>query len=194
MNQRLGFHNDCFLADNTDQGTYLDAEFDYPYLGNGESDLDPLFPVVVPSADHLLLWTTQKRFTQRWAERLAPLGLALSAIPTREEQPWPSSLVRTQLYNSLGCTDQRLSALGPSGFHWRYLHIGYNADVINKWKEQGCFDDITKQLGYRLLLSPSATHTYTSAVRPGTYRSLCIIERRRHVSLPPKDAASMCRW
>jgi len=53
------------------------------------------------------------------------------------------------------------------GFHWKYLNIGYNELVINTWKSEGCFSDITQRLGYRLLLSPSATHTYTSAVRPG---------------------------
>jgi hypothetical protein len=62
--------------------------------------------------------------------------------------------------------------LAFAGFHWKYLNLGYNEDVITTWKNEGCFSDITQRLGYRLRLSPTATHNYTSAVRPGTPSTL----------------------
>ena len=37
-------------------------------------------------------------------------------------------------------------------YHWTYLHDGYNQDVLNRWKKDGCFDEIEKNLGYRLVL------------------------------------------
>lgn len=37
-------------------------------------------------------------------------------------------------------------------YHWTYLHDGYNQDVLNRWKRDGCFDEIEKNLGYRLVL------------------------------------------
>jgi hypothetical protein len=39
--------------------------------------------------------------------------------------------------------------------------------VISTWKAEGCYNNITQRLGYRLLLSPTATHSFTGAVRPG---------------------------
>ena len=37
-------------------------------------------------------------------------------------------------------------------FHWTYLNIGYNADVIKGFKDGGCFDEIKNKLGYRFEL------------------------------------------
>ncbi|MBP5637791.1 MAG: DUF4832 domain-containing protein [Bacteroidales bacterium] len=37
-------------------------------------------------------------------------------------------------------------------YHWTYLNIGYNTSVINRWKTQGCYDEITRRLGYRIVL------------------------------------------
>lgn len=69
-------------------------------------------------------------------------------------------------------------------FHWKYLNIGYNELVINTWKSEGCFSNITQRLGYRLLLSPSATHTYTSAVRPGRRFDVSLVIENEGFSAP----------
>ena len=37
-------------------------------------------------------------------------------------------------------------------YHWTYLHNGYNIEVLNRWKTDGCFDEIKARLGYRLVL------------------------------------------
>ncbi|MBC7499600.1 MAG: DUF4832 domain-containing protein, partial [Herminiimonas sp.] len=55
-------------------------------------------------------------------------------------------------------------------FHWSYLNIGYNTTVLNAWKNQGCFTDVQKKLGYRFALqngsfSPSAKPSGAFAVK-----------------------------
>ena len=37
-------------------------------------------------------------------------------------------------------------------YHFTYLHIGYHPDVLKRWKEEKCFEDVDKRLGYRLVL------------------------------------------
>ena len=37
-------------------------------------------------------------------------------------------------------------------YHWTYLHDGYNQQVLSRWRTDGCFDEIEKNLGYRLVL------------------------------------------
>jgi len=37
-------------------------------------------------------------------------------------------------------------------YHWTYLHDGYNQDVLNRWKKDGCYNEIQRNLGYRLVL------------------------------------------
>ena len=37
-------------------------------------------------------------------------------------------------------------------YHWTYLHDGYNQEVLSRWKSDGCFNEIEKNLGYRFVL------------------------------------------
>ena len=37
-------------------------------------------------------------------------------------------------------------------YHWTYLHRDYNKDVLNSWREDGVWDDVCRQLGFRLVL------------------------------------------
>jgi hypothetical protein len=46
-----------------------------------------------------------------------------------------------------------------ASLHWSLLHEGYNADVIAKWKTQGCFPEIQARLGYRLQLQNATLST-----------------------------------
>ena len=46
-------------------------------------------------------------------------------------------------------------------YHWTYLNISYNTKVLDKWKNGGCYNEVKKRLGYRIVLekllhSPSA--------------------------------------
>ena len=57
-------------------------------------------------------------------------------------------------------------------YHWTYLNSGWNEDVTNRWKTDGCSDEIADRLGYRLVLkdayytaSPVAGETFDLALR-----------------------------
>jgi hypothetical protein len=41
-------------------------------------------------------------------------------------------------------------------YHFSYLHIGYHPQVLSRWKQQNCFDEVDKRLGYRLVLRDAA--------------------------------------
>lgn len=52
-------------------------------------------------------------------------------------------------------------------FHWSYLNIDYNNSVLNVWRDQGCFDDVELNLGYRFILDEATTE---STIHPdGTF-------------------------
>lgn len=37
-------------------------------------------------------------------------------------------------------------------FHWSYLNYDFYRPDIDRWKTEGCFDEISKRLGYRYRL------------------------------------------
>lgn len=41
-------------------------------------------------------------------------------------------------------------------YHWTYLNDAYHRGVMNEWTSEGCFEDIKKRLGYRLVLKGAA--------------------------------------
>lgn len=43
-------------------------------------------------------------------------------------------------------------------YHWTYLNIGYNTSVLGRWKDQGCYSEVQRRLGYRIVLE-SIKHT-----------------------------------
>jgi hypothetical protein len=57
------------------------------------------------------------------------------------------------------------TALGElERFHWSYLNMNYNQDVLSRWVTDGCMDEVKRRLGYRLSLQEGM---YTRAVSPG---------------------------
>ena len=48
-------------------------------------------------------------------------------------------------------------------FHWSYLNIDYNRQVLNEWDNQGCFDEVELRLGYRFKMIAG---TFTTETRP----------------------------
>lgn len=50
-------------------------------------------------------------------------------------------------------------------YHWTYLHSGYNTQVLNRWKKDGCMDEIKARLGYRLILE-RVTYAEVKAGQP----------------------------
>ncbi|MFN3763203.1 MAG: DUF4832 domain-containing protein, partial [Anaerolineae bacterium] len=48
--------------------------------------------------------------------------------------------------------------------HWTALNEAYHPDVIRSWREQGCYDEIRRRLGYRLSLLEAA---FPAKIHPG---------------------------
>ncbi len=44
------------------------------------------------------------------------------------------------------------SVLEMNKLHINYLNLDYNKKVLDRWKEQGCFDEIRRRIGYRFVL------------------------------------------
>ncbi len=47
-----------------------------------------------------------------------------------------------------------------AAYHWTYLNIDYNKSVHKVWKNGGCWDEITRRLGYRIVME-KVLHTPT---------------------------------
>jgi hypothetical protein len=47
-------------------------------------------------------------------------------------------------------------------YHWTYLNSEYHGKVINRWRNDGCMDEIERRLGYRLALT-DVYHTEAAA-------------------------------
>jgi hypothetical protein len=45
-------------------------------------------------------------------------------------------------------------------YHWTYLNISYNTKVLSRWKTGGCYDEVKRRLGYRLVVD-KIYHTET---------------------------------
>ena len=48
-------------------------------------------------------------------------------------------------------------------FHWSYLNVDYNTDVLDAWETQGCWDNIIRKLGYRLRLTEATIQNQARA-------------------------------
>lgn len=48
-------------------------------------------------------------------------------------------------------------------FHWDYLNSGFHSGVLNRWRDQGCYDEIARRLGYRLGLQTAAVTAEVNA-------------------------------
>ena len=51
-------------------------------------------------------------------------------------------------------------------YHWTYLNKSYNRTVLDRWKNDGCMDEIERRLGYRLSLA-DVYHTPTAEISSG---------------------------
>lgn len=54
--------------------------------------------------------------------------------------------------------------------HWSYLNINYHTGVLNTWKTEGCFDEASVRLGYRLVLQNGFFTPKRKAKAGGDYR------------------------
>ncbi|MFC7519114.1 DUF4832 domain-containing protein, partial [Herbaspirillum sp. GCM10030257] len=51
-----------------------------------------------------------------------------------------------------------------SQFHWSYLNLDYHKQVLDGFRNQGCFEQIKQKLGYRFALESGS---YSSSAKPG---------------------------
>lgn len=81
---------------------------------------------------------------------------------------------------------------GPSirdmeDYHWTYLNISYNTKVLSVWKKGGCYDEVKRRLGYRLVLDSVKHSAEPVAGEPYT---LVLYMKNAGFSAPqnPRDA------
>lgn len=103
---RTGHHNDCFLANVTDEGTY-----------DPEEKLEEF-----------------KKYLEKSTLYTATGGETCQATPEQH---------RTDCQTALNEMEQ---------FHWSYLNYDFYAPDITRWKDEGCYNEISKRLGYRYRL------------------------------------------
>lgn len=72
-------------------------------------------------------------------------------------------------------------------YHWTYLNISYNTDVLKKWKNGNCYDEVKRRLGYRLVVD-KLLHTEKPVA--GEPYSVVLYMRNAGFSAPqnPRDA------
>lgn len=73
-----------------------------------------------------------------------------------------------QQYNGEDVCNCTASIKNMEDYHWTYLNISYNTKVLSKWKSGGCYDEVKRRLGYRIVLE-KALHT-ASAVAGEPYK------------------------
>lgn len=92
---------------------------------------------------------------------------------------WKDYVERLTTYTPMGgetCNVDRQRNACPvaleelARFHYSYLNRDYNKSVYGIWKEQGCFDEIDRRLGYRLTLIQATLPRRAAPGRPLTVR------------------------
>ena len=106
---RVGHHNDCFLANDTDAGTYS------------------------PEARGAAF----KDYLEELTRFSAMGGETCQATPALQRSDCETTLAEL------------------ARFRWDYLNIDFWDGAINRWKSEGCFEEISKRLGYRYTLTQS---------------------------------------
>jgi len=102
---KIGHHNDCFLVDETNYGTYgSNVEFWKDYVADDS--------------------------------KYAPVGGETCGINSSKDE-------------YLSNCDNAVAEM--KYLQYSYLNNVYHSDVLNKWKEQGCYEEIKENLGYRLV-------------------------------------------
>jgi len=104
LHAKMGHHNDCFLVDETDAGTYMDENISFwkEYVAN------------------------DTYFTAMGGETCGE-------------------------GNNESFSDCNNTLLELKKLHFSFLNDNYHPDVLQKWKDQGCYDYIKTYLGYYLV-------------------------------------------
>jgi hypothetical protein len=114
---RVGHHDDCFMATETDAGTYHYDDVDL-WKAYVEEDT---------------------RFTVRGGDHC-------SARPEEDRGDCTNTMAELE------------------SMHWTYLGVNDSLPHFENWKEEGCFDELKRRMGYRFRLIEA---DLPPAVRPG---------------------------
>ncbi len=114
---RVGFHNDCFLANQSDAGTY-------------KPDLAAL-----------------ANYTSKTTPFVAVGGETCQVTPTEHRSDCPTA------------------EADLARFNWSYLNASFYTPDIDRWRQEGCYDRIAQNLGYRLQLVRSSFPTQVPPAR-----------------------------
>jgi hypothetical protein len=68
-----------------------------------------------------------------------------------------------------------------AALHWSYLNSGYHGGVLDRWAADGCYDEIDRRLGYRLV---AESIEYPPQVEPGTALAGQLIVHNRGFAAP----------
>lgn len=71
-------------------------------------------------------------------------------------------------------------------YHWTYLNAGYNTSVLDRWKTDGCFEEVERRLGYRLSLAEAA---YTRTPSAGSDFNIVLSIRNTGYAAPMNPRA-----
>ena len=75
-------------------------------------------------------------------------------------------------------------------YHWTYLHDGYNREVLNRWSNDGCLDEIRSHLGYRLVL----TDVHYEAIEAGKPCKVTIRLQNKGYAAPMNPREAWLVW
>ena len=103
---KLGHHNDCFLASDTDYGTYSNDD--------GDDGIDFWRDYVINDTKY------------------SPVG--------------GETCIDNDTYTNCDNALEELELFG-----WSYINESYNLDVLQRWKDEGCYQEIKENLGYKLV-------------------------------------------
>jgi len=121
---RTAFHNDCFLSNESDAGTYPSDRRE-----ELQAYLDQATPTIAVGGE-----TCQVTLEQH----------------------------RTDCATALAELDR---------FNWDYLNVGFYIPDLDRWRTEGCFDEIERRLGYRFQMIDASTN---ATVSPGSILSVSV--------------------
>jgi hypothetical protein len=166
----VGLHNDCFMTTTSDMGTYCNfddcdpSDDDCPNFANVDDDCGSAFAKV---------------WAQSFTANASFGGETCPRTPTGSER-WRS------------CTNMTGAASEPASLHMNYLNQDFVQDAIKTWKEDGCYDEIRRRLGYRFEVR-SVEYTKDVSTR-GTFSVAVDVENTGWARLhKPRDAKLVLR-
>jgi hypothetical protein len=102
-------------------------------------------------------------------------GLDQGTYEDKDDKQWAFKETKYLVWGGESCELNPPKTQCPSALtnlkslHASYLNRGYQEDVLNSWKNDGCYNEISSRLGYRLALK-SATVTADGLALSGNFK------------------------